>query len=68
MSEEITKLALIGACLADIAGTNAAIEAMRVENDNCRSKGLDDAYVPADFWRLADKMQVRAEELRKAQA
>jgi hypothetical protein len=64
MSEDIKKLSIIGACLADIAATQAAIEAMKTQNDDNRSEGKDDAYCPKDFWDLADEMKKHAATLR----
>ncbi|GAG70085.1 unnamed protein product [marine sediment metagenome] len=39
MPEEIEKLSTIAALMAEIAAANASIEAMKVENDDRRSKG-----------------------------
>lgn len=68
MPEEIEKLSTIAALMAEIAAANASIEAMKVENDDRRSKGESDAYSSSDFWNVATELKEHATKLRNAQS
>ena len=66
MSNEIEKLTSITAVMAEIAASNASIEAMKVENDNRRADGEEDTYSSEDFWKVSDHLKQQAQELRDA--
>mgnify|MGYP003635521973 CR=1 FL=1 len=66
MSDETVKLNEIAATMAEIGAANASIEAMKVENDNARADGEDDAYSSEDFWAVSEKLNKYSTNLRNA--
>ncbi len=68
MSEEIEKLSSISASMAEIAAANASIEAMKVENDDRRSRGEADAYSSDDFWKVSESLKEHAQDIRDAKS